>query len=115
MKKVPGFQFIQSDLAVDLLYFKGIRIMFSAFLTGIRMKQSEIAEIVAEVDTEGVGELRIAEFLQIMTHTMHRLANEESGARQPTVRLLAMIARISVMISILSSICFVISRPLKGI
>ena len=54
--------------------------------SGIQMKQWEIAEIVAEVDTQGIGELGISEFLQIMTHTMHRLATEENGTRQPTVR-----------------------------
>ena len=49
------------------------------------MKQWEIAEIVAEVDKEGTGELGIAEFLEIMTNTMARLAEEKDGKRQPTV------------------------------
>lgn len=60
--------------------------LIDILISGIQMKQWEIAEIVAEVDTQGIGELGIAEFLQIMTHTMHRLATEENGTRQPTVR-----------------------------
>ncbi|GAX82317.1 hypothetical protein CEUSTIGMA_g9746.t1 [Chlamydomonas eustigma] len=54
-------------------------------LLGIQLTHHEIQEIVQEVDDEGTGELGIAEFLEIMTTTMHKLAEDESGTRQPTV------------------------------
>ncbi|KXZ55409.1 hypothetical protein GPECTOR_3g60 [Gonium pectorale] len=46
-------------------------------LLGIRMKRAELAALLAEVDHDGSGEVEYPEFLEIMTVTLQRLAEEE--------------------------------------
>jgi len=48
-------------------------------LLGIRMKKSEIEELLAEVDHDGSGEVEYLEFLEIMTTTLQRLAEEREA------------------------------------
>ncbi|GLI60317.1 hypothetical protein VaNZ11_002433, partial [Volvox africanus] len=46
-------------------------------LLGIRMKRTELAQLLAEVDHDGSGEVEYPEFLEIMTVTLQRLAEED--------------------------------------
>lgn len=41
------------------------------------MKRAELAQLLAEVDHDGSGEVEYPEFLEIMTVTLQRLADEE--------------------------------------
>ncbi|EFJ50336.1 hypothetical protein VOLCADRAFT_35532, partial [Volvox carteri f. nagariensis] len=48
-------------------------------LLGIKMKRAELAQLLAEVDHDGSGEVEYPEFLEIMTVTLQRLAEEDDG------------------------------------
>ncbi|GIL65673.1 hypothetical protein Vafri_19343 [Volvox africanus] len=48
-------------------------------LLGIRMKRTELAQLLAEVDHDGSGEVEYPEFLEIMTVTLQRLAEEDDS------------------------------------
>ncbi|GIL91967.1 hypothetical protein Vretifemale_19650 [Volvox reticuliferus] len=48
-------------------------------LLGIRMKRTELAQLLAEVDHDGSGEVEYSEFLEIMTVTLQRLAEEDDS------------------------------------
>lgn len=50
-------------------------------LLGIRMKKAELEELLSEVDHDGSGEVEYPEFLEIMTVTLQRLAEEEDSAK----------------------------------
>ncbi|KAG2496580.1 hypothetical protein HYH03_005402 [Edaphochlamys debaryana] len=50
-------------------------------LLGIRMKRSELAALLAEVDHDGSGEVEYPEFLEIMTVTLQRLSEEEDSEK----------------------------------
>ncbi|GFR48180.1 hypothetical protein Agub_g10028, partial [Astrephomene gubernaculifera] len=50
-------------------------------LLGIRMKRAELAALLAEVDHDGSGEVEYPEFLEIMTVTLQRLAEEEDSEK----------------------------------
>mmetsp|Transcript_21994 Transcript_21994/g.48014 ORF Transcript_21994/g.48014 Transcript_21994/m.48014 type:complete len:464 (+) Transcript_21994:254-1645(+) len=54
-------------------------------LLGIRMKNSEILELVKTVDHDGSGELEMAEFLEIMTFTMQKVAEERAAKNEEQV------------------------------
>jgi hypothetical protein len=45
-------------------------------LLGINMKRAELEAMLAEVDHDGSGEVEYTEFLEIMTVTLQRLADE---------------------------------------
>ncbi|GLC54002.1 hypothetical protein PLESTB_000813300 [Pleodorina starrii] len=50
-------------------------------LLGIRMKRAELAQLLAEVDHDGSGEVEYPEFLEIMTVTLQRLAEEDDSEK----------------------------------
>ncbi len=45
------------------------------------MKRAELAALLAEVDHDGSGEVEYPEFLEIMTVTLQRLADEEDSQK----------------------------------
>lgn len=55
-------------------------------LLGINAKKSEISQLLAEVDSDGSGEVEYPEFIQIMTSTLAKLSakkeDEGSGSTQ---------------------------------
>lgn len=48
-------------------------------LLGIHMKKAELGELLNEVDHDGSGEVEYLEFLEIMTTTLQRLAEEREA------------------------------------
>jgi hypothetical protein len=51
-------------------------------LLGLQVKRAEISELLAEVDSDGSGEVEYPEFIEIMTSTLAKLAEkkEEEGS-----------------------------------
>jgi Ca2+-binding EF-hand superfamily protein len=46
-------------------------------LLGLQVKRSEIGELLAEVDSDGSGEVEYPEFIEIMTSTLSKLAEKK--------------------------------------
>ena len=55
--------------------------VFYFMTAGIRMKRAELSALLAEVDHDGSGEVEYPEFLEIMTVTLQRLAEEEGSEK----------------------------------
>jgi hypothetical protein len=57
-------------------------LLFLLQLLGLQVKRAEISELLAEVDSDGSGEVEYPEFIEIMTSTLAKLAEkkEEEGS-----------------------------------
>jgi Ca2+-binding EF-hand superfamily protein len=57
-------------------------------LLGLHVKRAEIGELLAEVDSDGSGEVEYPEFIEIMTSTLAKLAEkkEQEGSAGNQVR-----------------------------
>eukprot|EP00887_Chlorella_sp_A99_P006580 scaffold3.g6580.t1 len=67
----------------------------SAFkLLGLQISKREVEALLAEVDRDGSGEVEYPEFLEIMTSTLHRLAQEKEEDEAAAAAALARAAAV---------------------
>lgn len=59
-------------------------VLYGLQLLGIQANRAEISELLAEVDSDGSGEVEYPEFIQIMTSTLAKLSErkEQEGSNQ---------------------------------